>query len=234
MRITVTGAAGFIGSHLCEGLLAAGQDVMGIDAFTPFYPRELKEGNVAALRRRRDFRLVERNLLADAPLAPLLEGSEAVCHLAGRPGVRTGARDRLEAGNVGTTETVLRAAADAGVRRVLLASSSSVYGSARGPVSERAELRPLSEYGRSKQRAEMVAAALAKELGLELVTLRYFTVYGPRQRPDMAFARYIRAALDGDPMELLGTAARCATSPTWATRSTPPSPPSSVLPRARC
>jgi UDP-glucuronate 4-epimerase len=204
MRITVTGAAGFIGSHLCEALLAAGHQARGIDGFTPFYARELKERNVAALRRRHGFELVERNLLADRPLVPLLEGSEAVCHLAGRPGVRSGDRDRHEAGNVDTTEAVMRAAADAGVRRVLLASSSSVYGSAAGQVAEDAQLRPLSDYGRSKWRAEAVAASLAERLGLELVILRYFTVYGPRQRPDMAFARFISAALGGGPMDLLG------------------------------
>ena len=204
MRVTVTGAAGFIGSHLCEHLLRAGHDVAGIDAFTRFYSREVKEGNLAGLRRSPDFELAQRNLLAEAPLAPLLRGSEAVCHLAGRPGVRSGTRERLEAGNVRTTAAVLRAAAQAGARRVLLASSSSVYGSARGPVAEDAPLRPLSEYGRSKRRAEVVAASLAAELGLELVTLRYFTVYGPRQRPDMAFARFAHAALAGEPMELLG------------------------------
>ncbi len=109
-----------------------------------------------------------------------------------------------EAGNVRTTESVLAAAAGAGVPRVLLASSSSVYGRAHGRVREDAPLRPLSHYGKSKQRAERVARSLAEQHEIELVVLRYFTLYGPRQRPDMAFARFVSAALEGGPMPLLG------------------------------
>ena len=203
MRVVVTGAAGFVGSHLSERLLAAGHEVVGIDAFTRFYPRELKEANVAELTRAPGFSLREHNLLA-GELEPLLRGVDAVCHLAGRPGVRTDSSALLKAGNVTTTDRVLRRAAAAGVRRVLLSSSSSVYGRAGGPVREDAPLRPLSQYGRSKQRAEEVAGGLAAQLGVELVTLRLFTVYGPRQRPDMAFARYLESALSGLPMPLLG------------------------------
>ena len=199
----MTGAAGFIGSHLCERLLTAGHQVLGVDAFTRFYARELKEANVAALRAVHGFELVERNLLGGWP-SQLLRGADAVCHLAGRPGVRCGSPPLLEAGNVATTGRLLRACAEAGVGRVLLASSSSVYGPASGPVGEDGPLRPLSEYGRSKLRAERLARGLAGELGLELVVLRLFTVYGPRQRPDMAFASYLRAALRGEAMPLLG------------------------------
>ena len=216
MRVVVTGAAGFVGSHLCDELVARGHEVVGIDAFTPFYARALKERNVAALRGVRTFSLHERNLLdriqgaaegrpgLRPSLAGVLEGADAVCHLAGRPGVRGGAPVLFEAGNVRTTETVMHTAARAGVRRVLLASSSSVYGPAARPVREDAPLRPLSPYARSKLRAELVAGRLARRHGLELVTLRYFTVYGPRQRPDMAFARFVRAALEGGEMPLLG------------------------------
>jgi len=204
MRIVVTGAAGFIGSHLCERLVAGGHRVVGVDDFTRFYPRELKERNVAALRQAPAFRLVERNLL-DAPGLPgVLDGADAICHLAGRPGVRGGAPALFEAGNVRATESVLQAAARAGVGRVLLASSSSVYGPAAGPVAEDARPRPLSLYARSKRRAELAAGRLARRHGIELVTLRYFTVYGPRQRPDMAFARFLSAALGDTPMPLLG------------------------------
>jgi nucleoside-diphosphate-sugar epimerase len=209
---------------------------VGIDAFTPFYARALKERNVAALRGVRTFSLYERNLLdriqsaaraaegrpglrprihgaaraaEGGPglrlgLAGVLEGADAVCHLAGRPGVRGGAPVLFEAGNVRTTEAVMHSAARAGVRRVLLASSSSVYGPAAHPVREDDPLRPLSPYARSKLRAELVAGRLARRHGLELVTLRYFTVYGPRQRPDMAFARFVRTALEGGEMPLLG------------------------------
>jgi UDP-glucuronate 4-epimerase len=204
MRIVVTGAAGFIGSHLCDALLSRGHEVVGIDGFTRFYSRELKERNVAALRRVPAFALHERNLLDARGLAGPLAGADALCHMAGRPGVRGGAPVVFETGNVRTTEAVMHAAARAGIRRVVLASSSSVYGPVPGPVREDARPRPLSLYGRSKRRAELLAARLALRHGLELITLRYFTVYGPRQRPDMAFARFMRAAAGGDEMPLLG------------------------------
>src|ERR687894_174534 len=204
MRVVVTGAAGFVGSHVCEELAARGHEVVGIDGFTPFYSRGLKERNVAALRRVPAFTLRERNLLDRPGLAHVLQGADAICHLAGRPGVRGGAPVLFEAGNVRTTEAVMHSAARADVRRVLLASSSSVYGPAAHPVREDDPLRPLSPYARSKLRAELVAGRLARRHGLELVTLRYFTVYGPRQRPDMAFARFVRTALEGGEMPLLG------------------------------
>jgi UDP-glucuronate 4-epimerase len=203
VRVAVTGAAGFIGSHLSERLLSAGHEVVGIDAFTSFYARQSKEANLAELRRAPGFALREHDLLAGG-LEPLLRGVGAVCHLAGRPGVRTDSPAPLEEGNVATTERVIRAAAAAGAGRVLLASSSSVYGASSHPSRESDPLRPLSPYGRSKARAERVAADLSAELSVELVTLRFFTVYGPRQRPDMAFARYLDAALAGRPMPLLG------------------------------
>jgi len=203
MRTVVTGAAGFIGSHLCERLLAEGHEVTGLDSFSRFYARPLKEANLAELRGAPDFRFVEANATPEG-LAPALLGADAVCHLAGRPGVRGGAPQLFERANVQTSEAVIRAAAAAGATRVVLASSSSVYGPADGPVDEEVPLRPLSHYGRSKLRAERVAARLATRLGIELVVLRYFTVYGPRQRPDMAFARFVACALDGGEMTLLG------------------------------
>lgn len=203
MRVAVTGAAGFIGSHLAGRLLAAGHEVTGVDAFTRFYPRALKEANVALLRAAPGFRLTELDLLGDG-LEQAFRGAGAVCHLAGRPGVRGGDPAAYEAGNVRATEAAVRAAARAGARRVVLASSSSVYARAAAPVGEDAPLAPPSEYGRSKLRAERRARELADDLGIELVTLRYFTVYGERQRPDMAFSRFAGAALSGRPAPLLG------------------------------
>ncbi len=208
MRIGVTGAAGFIGSHLSERLLADGHEVLGVDAFTRFYARELKEANLAGLRLAPGFELDEVNLLEPTALAGRFAGLDALCHLAGRPGVRHGWPAVYQAGNVRTTEAVIGAAAHAGVRRVVLASSSSVYGCAGGPVAEDAPLRPLSHYGLSKRRAEQVGRRLAVRHGIELVTLRFFTVYGPRQRPDMAFARFVAAALGGEAMPVLGDGAQ--------------------------
>lgn len=204
MRIVVTGAAGFVGSHLSERLLAAGHEVHGVDSFTRFYARAQKEANLAEAQRAPGFRLFECTASTPEGLAQALSGAGAVCHLAGRPGVRGGAPHAFEEANVRTTEAVLRAAAAAGVGRVVLASSSSVYGPVDGPAAEDAPLRPLSHYGRSKLRAERMAARMADKLGIELVVLRYFTVYGPRQRPDMAFARYAAAAMTGGRMPVLG------------------------------
>ncbi|HEX5909871.1 MAG TPA: NAD-dependent epimerase/dehydratase family protein [Thermoleophilaceae bacterium] len=204
MRIVVTGAAGFIGSHLSERLLAAGHEVRGLDSFTRFYARAHKEANLAAAHRAPGFTLYEDTASTPEGLARAFTGADAVCHLAGRPGVRGGAPHAFEEANVRTTESVLSAASAAGARRVILASSSSVYGPAAVPVTEDAPLRPLSHYGRSKLRAERVAGRKAERLGLDLVTLRYFTVYGPRQRPDMAFARYAAAALEDGQMAVLG------------------------------
>ena len=145
----MTGAAGFLGSHVCEELLAAGHEVVGMDSFTRFYSRGRKEANAAALRAAPGFRLVEADVSAGR-----LPRADAVVHLAGRPGVRGGSPALFDAANVRTTEAVLRA----GIPRVVLASSSSVYAPAARPVAEGHPLRPRSAYGRSKLRAERRAA----------------------------------------------------------------------------
>jgi nucleoside-diphosphate-sugar epimerase len=207
MRVVVTGAAGFLGSHVCERLVEHGHEVLGVDAFTDFYDSSLKRRTAAWLSDEWGIEVHERDVL-DSGLPDELRGAAAVCHLAGLPGVRCRDPQRLESGNVESTRRVIRAAAAAGVHRVLLASSSSVYAPAGAAIREEAPLEPLSAYGRSKQSAERVAAELASESGLELVVLRYFTVYGPRQRPDMAFARFLSALRSGEAMPLFGGGAQ--------------------------
>src|SRR5919112_4043855 len=206
-RYVVTGAAGFVGSHLAAALLDRGAAVVGIDAFTDYYERERKERNLASLRHRAGFRLVEGDLV-DLPLAELLAAAAGVFHLAAQPGVRGSwgqtfavyVRDNLVA-----TQRVFEASAAAGVR-VVFASSSSVYGNAEAhPTREDATPRPVSPYGVTKLCCEDLARAYAGEAGLDFVALRYFTVYCPRQRPDMAIQRIGRALVTGASFQLFGT-----------------------------
>ena len=200
MRYVVTGAAGFIGSHLGETLLAAGHEVVGVDSYTDYYDRSRKERNAAALD------VVEADL-AEMPLAELLEGADGVFHLAGQPGVRASWGESFELylrRNVLATQRLFEAAADAGVR-VVFASSSSVYGDAeRYPTPEDVTPQPISPYGITKLACEQLAHAIGRGRRLDAVVLRYFTVYGPRQRPDMAFARIVDALASGTSFELYG------------------------------
>jgi UDP-glucuronate 4-epimerase len=203
----VTGCAGFIGSHLTDALLNHGHAVIGIDSFSDFYPRPLKEANVASARRQSSFRLMEAEIGATL-LGPLFAEADGVFHLAAQPGVRGswGSAFAMYAEhNIVATQTILEAAADAGVR-VVLASSSSVYGEAAvRPTPETATCRPLSPYGVTKLTCERLAAAYSVTRGADVIVLRYFTVYGPRQRPDMAFARVLRGLLAGDRFRIHGT-----------------------------
>ena len=200
-RWLVTGCAGFIGSNLVEALLARGDEVLGVDCFTDYYARSAKEGNLAAVAGARGFRLLEADL-AEMPIAPRLADVDGVFHLAAQPGVRGSwgqtfavySRD-----NIVTTQRVFEAAAAAG-KRVVWASSSSVYGNAeRYPTREDVRPRPVSPYGVTKLCCEHLAVTFEESFGLDAVALRYFTVYGPRQRPDMAFSKIVSAlATDGE------------------------------------
>lgn len=207
MKVVVTGAAGFIGSHLSESLLADGHQVLGIDAFLDYYPRPLKEGNLEKARDHASFQLIEGQL-QDLDLAPLLEGAGQVYHLAAQAGVRSswGEEFRLYTdNNVLATQRLLEAAVLAGTPRLVMASSSSVYGDAPElPLRETTACRPISPYGVTKLAAENLAQLYGRLHGVPVVSLRYFTVYGPRQRPDMAFHRFLKAARDGEPITLFG------------------------------
>jgi len=197
VRYVVTGAAGFIGSHLAEALQAQGHEVVGVDCFTDYYDPALKEENAAGLD-------VLRLDLADEDLP--LDGVDGVFHLAGQPGVRSfgDVFDEYVRRNLVATRRVLEAAARAGVR-VVFASSSSVYGEAESyPTPEETEPKPISPYGITKAGCEQLARAYARAFGLDVVVLRYFTFYGPRQRPDMAFTRIVNALARGGVFELYG------------------------------
>ena len=200
MRYVVTGAAGFIGSHLREALEASGHDVVAVDSLTDYYEIARKLENVGG-------RSLVQEDLAELELEALLDGADGVYHLAGQPGVRSsfGADFELYVRrNVLASSRLFEAAARLGVR-VVYASSSSVYGDAEAyPTAETAIPRPIAPYGVTKLACEHLAYAYARTSGLAAVGLRYFTVYGPRQRPDMAFTRLLDALATGTTFELFG------------------------------
>ncbi len=207
MRALVTGAAGFIGSTLCERLIADGHEVVGVDCFTDYYERGRKERNLDLLRGAERFAFEELDLSCD-PLEDLLAGVDTVFHLAGQPGVRPsfghGFVDYVRH-NLTATQRLLEAAAMHELGAFVYASSSSVYGDADGrPTSELAPRRPASPYAVTKAAVEDLAAVYHRTAGVPVVGMRYFTVYGPRQRPDMAFTRFIGQALSGRPISVLG------------------------------
>jgi UDP-glucose 4-epimerase len=206
-RLLVTGVAGFIGSHLAEHLLAAGHEVIGIDAFTDYYDPAIKRANVAPLLDLPGFRLIDGDL-ADCDLGEALDGCEVVYHQAAQAGVRASWGDDFRLyleRNLWATQRLLEAIRERPVRKLVFASSSSVYGDAeRYPTAETDHPRPISPYGVTKLAGEHLCLAYAASYGVPIVALRYFTVYGPRQRPDMAFNRFIRAVARGDDITVYG------------------------------
>jgi UDP-glucose 4-epimerase len=207
MKALVTGAAGFIGSHLAERLVASGVSVLGIDSFDDYYPRELKEQNLVGLRREPAFTFIE-SPLAGVPLRQLLDGVTHVFHLAAQAGVRKSwGRDFhvYTSNNIEATQLLLEACIDRPIERLVFASSSSVYGDHMPlPMREDARPQPVSPYGVTKLAAEQLCYLYHVNYGIPTVALRYFTVYGPRQRPDMGFYRFLRAAMCDEPLPLFG------------------------------
>ncbi|MCX6022828.1 MAG: NAD-dependent epimerase/dehydratase family protein [Chloroflexi bacterium] len=207
VRALVTGGAGFIGSNLTERLLADGWDVTAVDAFTDYYPRPYKERNVAGLREHARYQLLEADLL-DLDLPRLLEGVDVVFHHAAQAGVRASwgrSFDIYTHNNIQSTQRLLEAAKDAHLRKFVYASSSSVYGDAESfPTPETVRPQPVSPYGVTKLAAEHLCVLYQRNFGVPTVSLRYFTVYGPRQRPDMAFHIFLRALLTGAPIHVFG------------------------------
>ena len=207
MRALLTGAAGFIGSHLVAALLDEGAEVTGIDAFTDYYARSIKEANLEVNRHRQGFAFVETRI-QDANLEALLDQVTHVFHLAAQAGVRRSwGRDfRIYTeNNVDASQQLLEACVGRPLHRVVYASSSSLYGDNTAiPMREDALPQPVSPYGVTKLAAEQLCHLYFVNHGLPATSVRYFTVYGPRQRPDMAFHRFFRAALNGEPIVLYG------------------------------
>jgi UDP-glucuronate 4-epimerase len=210
VRLFLTGGAGFIGSHLAEALLARGDEVFCVDNFDPFYARSVKEENLREALRSPRFRFVEGDFRDRALVRRLLAESraEAVLHLGAKAGVRPSVEDPAGyvSANVEGTIVLLEAARDLGVRKFLFASSSSVYGDdSQAPFSEdSAANRPASPYAATKKAGEELAHALHHVAGLDVVCLRYFTVYGPRQRPEMAIHKFARHLAEGRPLTVYG------------------------------
>lgn len=200
----VTGAAGFIGSHLCEALLARGHKVVGIDAFIPYYPRPYKERNLTALQQHPGFTFHELDLRT-ADVTPILRGASAVFHLAAMAGLMKSWSDfqLYSSCNAEATQRLLDAARAAETPHFLYISTSSVYGKeATGP--EDSPLSPFSPYGITKLAGEQLCRAYEANFGLPITILRYFSVYGPRQRPDMAYHILIESLLKGAPFTMFG------------------------------
>ena len=207
MKALVTGAAGFIGSHLSEYLITKGCRVIGIDNFADYYARFIKEGNLRRLRENPDFEFVEASLL-QVNLNELIRDTDAVFHQAAQAGVRASWGENFRVytdTNILATQQLLEACKEGHIQKFVYASSSSVYGDTSDlPMTERSLPGPVSPYGVSKLGAEHLCRLYHRNFGVPTVSLRYFTVFGPRQRPDMAFHRFFKWALSGEPIAVYG------------------------------
>jgi nucleoside-diphosphate-sugar epimerase len=206
-KAVVTGAAGFIGSHLAEKLLAEGLEVVGIDSFTDYYDIRLKQLNLDQLTPRDGFEFIAQSI-NDTDLDALLDGVDYVLHQAAQAGVRASWGTRFEDyidANIRATQKLCEAAKNKPLKKFVYASSSSVYGdTTQLPMTEDGPVRPVSPYGVTKLDAENMCLLYRKNYGLPAVCLRYFTVYGPRQRPDMAIHRFLKGAMTGSRIEVYG------------------------------
>ena len=207
MRVVVTGAAGFIGSHLSDRLLADGHEVVGTDSFSDYYERARKQRNLESALENPRFALEELDLV-DADLRKVLRGAGVVFHLAGQAGVRPSWGDHFDRyvhDNIVATQRLLETLRGSDVQRLVFASSSSVYGDAEMfPTRETSLPRPVSPYGMTKLAAEHLAFVYMRNFNVPATSLRYFTVYGPRQRPDMAFFRFMEALVGDEEIEVFG------------------------------
>jgi nucleoside-diphosphate-sugar epimerase len=205
MRYLVTGAAGFIGSHLCERLLSLGHEVVGLDCFVPYYPRPLKERNLTDAKKHPRFRFLSSDLRTD-DLKPAVDGVDVVYHLAAMPGLVASWTDfdlYLSCNVTGTQRLLEAVKGSKSLKRFVYGSTSSVYGKfASG--DESLPTRPISPYGVTKFAGEQLARAHLETFGTPVSVLRFFSVYGPRQRPDMAYNIFIRALLTGEPITVFG------------------------------
>ena len=207
MRAVVTGAAGFIGSALCGRLLEEGDEVIGVDSFLDSYPREIKQDRLDAFTGHRGFTFIDGNL-TQLDLRPVLDKADCVFHLAAQAGVRSSWGTRFEVyteSNILGTQRILEAARQTGVGRVIYSSSSSVYGSAETmPTPEDAPLKPVSPYAVSKVAGEHLCSLYRENFGVQTVALRYFTVYGPKPRPDQAVCLFTRALIEDKEIQVFG------------------------------
>lgn len=203
MKALVTGCAGFIGSHLTERLLKEGLEVIGIDCFTPYYPRDIKERNIADTLKQKHFEFIEADILGLKELPQV----DYIFHQAAQPGVRGSWGDKFEIyvrNNILATQRLLEFYKDKKLEKFIYASSSSVYGDAELPLKETVTPRPVSPYGVTKLAGENLCYLYHRSYKMPIISLRYFTVYGPRQRPDMAIHKMVFAILNGEEFAIFG------------------------------